>query len=118
VITFATTIAMEAIGSKLSPELVRQIDDSVTLYDVDQLDQVANTMTIELIAQLSLTFLDHEEQEQVVFQISKVFLQVLASSEQTRVEELVDQSVATIQTLLSPQGRCKVAQKLNANKAR
>jgi hypothetical protein len=114
VITFATTKAMEAIASKLSPELVRQIGDVVTLDDVDQLDQVAKIMATELNAQLNFPFLD-EEQEQIVFQISISFLRVLSSSKSTTgVEELVDQSVEKAQSLLSPLGRQKLAQKLNA----
>jgi hypothetical protein len=115
----ATTLVVEAIASKLSKDLVRQIGDLVSLEEAseEKLEELGREMAVELNPHFDLPVLDEDQEEVVLKQICKAVLNVLVSSEDIAVDPkaLVDKSVSTMQILLGEEaGRRQLAQILNA----
>jgi hypothetical protein len=118
IVELATGWVVDAIATKLSKDLVRQIGEVVGMSIINfELDDLAEKVTAELNTQIDLPFLDETQEDVVLKKITKTVLQVLAKKDvivAKRSKIIVNQSVATAQTLLGDEaGRRKLALVLN-----
>ena len=114
---FATSLVVKAIATQIPPKLVRQIGDAVEATDTQSIGDLSQALATELNRKVDLPVFDEEQEQVILEKISSAVLNVLASSDTIEVnpKSVVDQSIDTVQSLLSgPEGRQRLARLLNS----